>query len=66
MLTILNSIDMELADIEKVLLEQQDELVALESETLIHRPEVENLHFFLMHLGKLGFIMLMPILMMNV
>lgn len=30
---------MELADIEKVLLEQQDELVALESETLIHRPE---------------------------
>lgn len=39
MLTILNSVDMELADIEKVLLEQQDELVALESETLIHRPE---------------------------
>jgi predicted AAA+ superfamily ATPase len=30
---------MELADIEKVLLEQQDELVALGSETLIHRPE---------------------------
>lgn len=30
---------MELADIEKVLLEQQDELVALESEILIHRPE---------------------------
>lgn len=39
MLTILNSVDMELTDIEKVLLEQQDELVALESETLIHRPE---------------------------
>ena len=39
MVTILNSVDMELADIEKVLLEQQDELVALESETLIHRPE---------------------------
>lgn len=39
MLTILNSVDMELADIEKVLLEQQDELVALEGETLIHRPE---------------------------
>lgn len=39
MLTMLNSVDMELADIEKVLLEQQDELVALESETLIHRPE---------------------------
>jgi predicted AAA+ superfamily ATPase len=39
MVTILNSVDMELADIEKVLLEQQDELVALGSETLIHRPE---------------------------
>ena len=39
MVTILNSVDMELANIEKVLLEQQDELVALESETLIHRPE---------------------------
>ena len=39
MVTILNSVDMELADIEKVLLEQQDELVALEGETLIHRPE---------------------------
>ena len=30
---------MNLADIEKVLLEQQDELDALESEVLIHRPE---------------------------
>lgn len=30
---------MKLADIEKVLLEQQDELDALESEVLIHRPE---------------------------
>lgn len=30
---------MTLSEIEKVLLEQQDELVALESEVLIHRPE---------------------------
>ena len=30
---------MKLTDIEKVLLEQQDELEALESEVLIHRPE---------------------------
>ena len=30
---------MKLADIEKVLLEQQDELEALEGEVLIHRPE---------------------------
>lgn len=33
---------MKISDIEKVLLEQQDELEALESEVLIHRPE-ENL-----------------------
>ena len=30
---------MKISDIEKVLLEQQDELEALESEVLIHRPE---------------------------
>ena len=30
---------MKLTDIEKVLLEQQDELEALEGEVLIHRPE---------------------------
>ena len=30
---------MKLTDIEKVLLEQQDELEALETEVLIHRPE---------------------------
>ena len=29
---------MKLADIEKVLLEQQDELEVLEGEVLIHRP----------------------------
>lgn len=33
------SMAMKLTDIEKVLLEQQDELEALESEALIHRPE---------------------------
>lgn len=32
---------MKLTEIEKVLLEQQDELAALESEVLIHRPEEE-------------------------
>ena len=31
--------DMKISDIEKVLLEQQDELEALEGEVLIHRPE---------------------------
>ena len=30
---------MKISDIEKVLLEQQDELEALEGEVLIHRPE---------------------------
>ena len=33
------TLDMKISDIEKVLLEQQDELEALEGEVLIHRPE---------------------------
>jgi len=36
---VIKQTDMKISDIEKVLLEQQDELEALEGEVLIHRPE---------------------------